>query len=59
MLSSVRSGGHSYTCNNLRDGWVLIDLRSLNRVELVETSLSHTGLAAKLGHGGTWGDVLR
>ena len=56
---SVRSGGHSYTCNSLKAGGVHIDLRGMNKVELVDTPLSETGLAAKLGPGGTWGSVLR
>ena len=56
---SVRSGGHSYTCTNIRDGGLHIDLRRLRKVELVETSESGSGYAALLGTGNTWGEVLR
>jgi len=54
---SVRSGGHSYTCTSVREGGMHIDLRGLNKVKLVTTSLSPTGLAAYLGPGSTWGRV--
>ena len=52
MDLSVRSGGHSYTCTNIRQGGVHFDMRKMNRVELVNSHL------AVLGPGGTWGDVL-
>ena len=55
---SVRSGGHSYTCTSLKDGGVHLDLRSLNKVQLVKTRRSRTGIAAVLGPGNTWGRVL-
>ncbi len=32
---SVRSGGHGYTCNNIKNGSLHFDLRRLNKVELV------------------------
>ena len=55
---SVRSGGHSYTCTSLKDGGVHLDLRTLNKVQLVKTKRSRTGIAAVLGPGSTWGRVL-
>ena len=36
-----------------------LDLRDLSRVRLVRDKASNTGLAAVLGPGGTWGDVLK
>jgi len=56
---SVRSGGHSYTCNSIKQGSLHVDMRSMAGVELVEDSDSPTGLAALLGAGATWGSVLR
>ena len=44
---SVRSGGHSYTCTSLKHGGLHLDLRSLDRVELVRSRRSSTGIAAK------------
>jgi FAD/FMN-containing dehydrogenase len=32
---SVRSGGHSYTCQSIKDGAIHFDLRELNRVQKV------------------------
>ena len=55
---SVRSGGHSYTCTNIKEGGVHIDMRNFNKMEMVRTSQSDTGLALKLGPGNIWGDVL-
>ena len=49
---SVRSGGHSYTCTNIRQGGVHFDMREMNHVGLVNNHM------AVLGPGGTWGDVL-
>ncbi|XP_023338544.1 uncharacterized protein LOC111709168 [Eurytemora carolleeae] len=56
---SVRSGGHGYTCNQIKEGAILIDLRGLNKISLIKTGKSRTGLAAVLGTGSTWGDVQR
>ena len=55
---SVRSGGHSYTCTNIKQDGLHIDMRNFNKLELVRTSESDTGLALKLGPGRIWGDVL-
>merc|ERR1712123_77581 len=55
---SVRSGGHSYTCTNIKEGGVHMDMRSFNKLEMVDTALSPTGKALKLGPGRLWGDVL-
>ena len=33
---SVRSGGHGYTCNNIKNGSLHFDMRRLNKVELVK-----------------------
>jgi len=56
---SVRSGGHGYTCNNLQDGGIHIDMRGMRAVKLVRTQKSPTGVAASLGSGATWGMVQR
>merc|ERR1712128_288589 len=48
---SVRSGGHSYTCTNIKEGGLHIDMRSFNKTELVSTSKSSTGIALRLGPG--------
>merc|ERR1711887_363382 len=53
-----RSGGHSYTCTNIKEGGVHMDMRSFNKMEMVDTGLSPTGKALKLGPGRLWGDVL-
>merc|ERR1711970_364932 len=58
MELSIRSGGHSYTCTNIKEGGGHMDMRSFNKVELVRTDRSHTGAAALLGPGRIWGDVL-
>merc|ERR1711892_1039621 len=55
---SVRSGGHSYTCTNIKEGGVHMDMRSFNKLEMVDTALSPTGKAMNLGPGRLWGDVL-
>jgi len=56
---SVRSGGHGYTCNQLKEGAILIDLRGMRKVVLTKTRKSSTGFAAILGPGATWGQVQR
>merc|ERR1719422_936104 len=58
MEVSVRSGGHSYTCTNIKEGGVHIDMRQFNTLEMMDTSLSPTGKALRLGPGRQWGDVL-
>merc|ERR1712106_743362 len=55
---SVRSGGHSYTCTNIKEGGVHMDMRSFNKLEMVDTALSPTGKALNLGPGRLWGVVL-
>ncbi len=32
---SVRSGGHGYTCNNIKNGSLHFDMRRMNKVQLV------------------------
>ena len=32
---SVRSGGHSYTCQSIKEGGVHLDLRRLDKIEVV------------------------
>ena len=49
---SVRSGGHSYTCTSIKQGGIHIDLRSMNKIELVSSHM------AILGPGSTWNEVL-
>ena len=36
---SVRSGGHSYTCNSIKPGSVHLDMRSMNKIEIIENNL--------------------
>merc|ERR1712110_11103 len=59
MPISVRSGGHSYTCTNIKQDSVHIDMREMDSIELTQDSSSPTGLAAVLEPGATWGNVLR
>ena len=33
---SVRSGGHSYTCQSIKEGGIHFDLRRLNKIEVVD-----------------------
>jgi len=56
---SVRSGGHSYTCNSIKEGSLHIDMRNINSINIVQDSDSPTGLVAMLDAGATWGMVLR
>merc|ERR1712198_219117 len=58
MEISVRSGGHSYTCTNLKEGGVHVDMRNFNQMQVENTGLSPTGLLLRLGPGRKWGDVL-
>ena len=55
---SVRSGGHSYTCTNIKEGGVHIDMREFTTLELEEGASSPSGLALRLGPGRVWGEVL-
>jgi len=55
---SVRSGGHSYTCTNIKESGVHIDMRQFNTLKMEDTALSPTGKALRLGPGRIWGDVL-
>ena len=55
---SVRSGGHSYTCTNIKEGGVHIDMREFTTLELEEGASSPSGMALRLGPGRVWGDVL-
>ena len=56
-IFSVRSGGHSYTCNSIKEGSLHIDMRGMNTVQIVQDSDSPTGLVAMLDAGATWGSV--
>jgi len=58
MELSIRSGGHSYTCTNIKEGGVHMDMRSFDKLEMESTILSPTGKALRLGPGRQWGDVL-
>ena len=56
---SVRSGGHSYICSNIKNEGIQIDTRRLNKVELTSRYPFYpSGPALKLGPGQTWGRVL-
>jgi len=59
MPISIRSGGHSYTCTNIKQDSVHLDMRGMDSIQLTEDSSSPTGLAAVLEPGATWGNVLR
>ena len=54
---SVRSGGHSYTCNMIKPGSLHLDLRSLNSTEL-RPAASGNGTELALGPGNTMVDLL-
>merc|ERR1719300_108242 len=56
---SVRGGGHSYTCNSVKNNSLQLDMRRLNSIQLTSDEASPTGLTALLGAGATWGSVLR
>ena len=56
---SVRSGGHSYICANIKHYGIHIDLRSLNKIQLTSRHpFLPSGPALLLGPGQTWGRVL-
>ena len=57
MQVSVRGGGHSYTCNSVKNNSLHIDMRNINNIQLTSDSRSSTGLAAVLGAGATWGQA--
>ena len=57
---SVRSGGHSYICANIKNEGIQIDLRKLKKVELTSRQqFKPPGPALLLGPGQTWGRVLK
>ena len=57
---SVRSGGHSYICANIKDKGIQIDTRRLNKVQLTSRyPFNPPGPALKLGPGQSWGRVLK
>ena len=55
--SSVKGGGHSYTCNSIKEGSMMIDMGNLDGISIETDSDSPTGLVAVLGAGATWGSV--
>ena len=57
---SVRSGGHSYTCTNIKQQGIHLDLRSLNKIQLTDRfPFQPPGPALILGPGSTWDRVLK
>ena len=57
---SVRSGGHSYTCTNIKKEGIHLDLRSLNKIQLTDRfPFQPPGPALILGPGSTWDRVLK
>ena len=59
LALSVRGGGHSYTCNSVKNNSVQLDMRDMDSISLGQDNSSPTGLAATLGAGATWGEVIR
>ena len=57
LALSVRGGGHSYTCNSVKNNSVQLDMRDMDSISLGQDARSPTGLAATLGAGATWGEV--
>ena len=57
LALSVRGGGHSYTCNSVKNNSLQLDMRDMDTVTLAQDVRSPTGLAATLGAGATWGEV--
>ena len=57
LALSVRGGGHSYTCNSVKNNSVQLDMRDMDTISLDQVTRSPTGLAATLGAGATWGEV--
>ena len=56
---SVRSGGHSYICANIKPRGIHIDMRGLNKVEHTNRyPFNPPGPALRLGPGQTWERVL-
>ena len=57
---SIRSGGHSYTCTNIKESGIHIDLRGLNKIKLTNRfPFKPPGPALLLGPGSTWDHVLQ
>ena len=56
LALSVRGGGHSYTCNSVKNNSVQLDMKT-HSISLGQEASSPTGLAATLGAGATWGEV--
>ena len=56
---SVRSGGHSYICANIKPKGIQVDLRKMNKVEhTTRYPFNPPGPALLLGPGSTWKRVL-
>lgn len=53
QVISVRSGGHSFTCTSLKQGGINIDMRTMNKVNIISPHL------VELGPGSTWDRVLK
>ncbi|EJF01632.1 FAD-binding oxidoreductase [Liquorilactobacillus mali] len=52
---SVRSGGHGITMTSVNDGGIILDISSLNKVEIID---ANKGIA-KIQAGAVWGDVAQ
>jgi len=61
---SMRSGGHSYTCNSIKQNSVHFDLRALDKIELVANTIDETvapleGTLLTTGAGNMFRNILR
>ncbi len=55
---SVRSGGHGYNCNSIKNGSMHFDMRRINHVEVFRDHYTQKPLL-RMGPGSTWDRVLR
>ena len=61
---SMRSGGHSYTCNSLKPGSIHLDMRSLNQIQMLDNTIDDSPhdterKVLKTGTGNTFRQLLK
>ena len=61
---SMRSGGHSYTCNSIKPGSIHLDMRSLNQIQILDNIIDDSPpdnerKMLKIGSGNTFRQLLK
>jgi FAD/FMN-containing dehydrogenase len=60
---SIRSGGHSYTCNAIKPNSIHLDMRSLDNIEMIDNTIdtdpfNTEGKLLRVGTGNTFGNIF-